>query len=206
MTCSLTDSGRHLVEWYVDRVRSGTASPNRYYLEDNGGFVLLGEGNHRVVYGQSLSAEGTDDAVFSDQDCVVKLAKFDDPWANRNEIINHEFAPDGVAQFLAPVHEWADDGQWLLMDRAKMGVSPSERDWIEEEIQARGYQLDDIRTDNMGYIDGNPYIVDYGFRLIKSGTDLPEEYRDGKPEHVGPPGEEFFEPSISEKQMAELFG
>lgn len=203
MTCALTDAGRDLVEWYANRVRDGGSYINEYHLEDNGGFLLLGQGNHRIVYGESNT---TDEPVFSGGDCVVKLAKFDDPWANRNEIINWKFAPEGVKQFLAPVYDYAADGAWLLMPRAKMGVTADERQWITNEIEGRGYQLDDIRTDNMGYIDGNPYIIDYGFRLVENGTDLPDEYRDGKPERVGPPGDEFFEPSGHEREMAELFG
>lgn len=203
MSCELTPAGEELVGWYVDRLRSGAVSPNPYYIEDNGGFYLLGKGSHRVVYHQSSHP---DVPVLTADDCVVKIGRFDDPWPNRNEIINWEFAPKEVTDHLAPVHDYSPDGQWLIMEYGESAASDEDVVYVMEQLERAGYHLDDIRPDNVRYVGGEPKIVDYGFRLVKNGSTVPEEYSDGDPEQIGPLGEEYFEQSIHEKEMERLFG
>lgn len=193
--CELTPAGLELANWYADILRDGGHAPRKYYLEDNGSYVLLGEGNHRVAYGQSHAADrGGEDPMFTSPDCVLKLAKFDDPWATRNEILNWEYMPDDIAQYYAPVHDYADDGMWLLMPEAEMGVTGEERDRVEDAIESKGYEIDDVRTDNMGYLDGDPVIIDYGFR-IKTGVG----------EQIGPRSREYFEKTRKELELEERF-
>lgn len=188
MSCELTASGREAVGWWVDRVKDGAFRPNPYYIEDNYGLFVLGEGNHRVVFGESASARGE---MFDGGDCIVKLSKGGDPWANRNEILNWEYAPDDIRQFLAPVTDYGEDGYWLAMPKVKMGVESHERDSVYSAITGSGFDLDDVRTDNMGYIDGVPHVVDYGFRIDRKLSPEETEERGYGWGRVGPSWDDF---------------
>jgi len=189
MTCSLTPTGREGVRWWVDRVASGGFRPNPRHLEDEYGFVMIGEGNHRVVFAESNSVA---EPLFDDPDCVVKLSKGGDPWANQNEIINWEYAPSEIRGLLAPIHEYGDEGYWLTMPRAEIGVEGHEKRSIYNAIVGEGYDLDDVRADNMGYIDGNPRIVDYGFRIERRLSPEEAEERGYGWGRVGPESRAFF--------------
>jgi len=57
-----------------------------------------------------------------------------------------------------------------------------------------GFKVNDIRPDNLGYIDGNLVVIDYGFRITTP---------DGR---IGPEGSEYFGQSPHEKRMEEHFG
>lgn len=208
--CGLTERGRELTEEYADGARFGGRLTDTSELveESDHGFRFLDAGSHRLVFTQGDGAQ-----MFTHDDCVLKVAKTADPWPNQNEIVNWEFMPTEVRDIFAPVTEYADDGVWLVMAEADPDPPlPSGMDGLDKYIRDRtaepdldalqqrlwetGAHLDDIRKDNIGFFDGSPVIIDYGFRIIHNGTDMPDQYRDPDrdPEYLGPPSDEFFEP------------
>jgi len=190
--CQLTPEGRELVEWWADLIRDGSSYLNAHYLEDNGEFAIMGKGDHRIVYKETTKAMTgmADTRMFESGQCVVKLALHPDPWQMRNEIINYEFAPDEARQYLADIHEYADDGVWLTMDRAVDRVEPSDQREVIDNLRDV-VETSDLHGDNIGYIDGEPIIIDYGYGFRVDG------------ERIGPKHDEFFEPTRHETKVAE---
>lgn len=206
MSCRLTPRAEKIVRNALSAVRDGgmMVSTHRF---DQPGFKHLDSGSHRHVFTETEAAQrGEAPGVFTgDTECVLKVQKGDDPWPTRNEIINYEFAPPELKQHLAPIHQWADDGMWVVMERAKTGfdaetpeeryvVAMDESDRLSEELFDAGFKVDDIRPENLGYIDGNLVVIDYGFRITTP---------DGR---LGPEGSEYFGQSPHEKRMEEHFG
>jgi hypothetical protein len=157
-------------------------------------FIGVDRGEHRAVYRDGTKVGESDGPpVIEGGDCVVKLSVNPDPWPSHYEILSWGFAPPEVRVLLVPVAEYAPDGQWLLMPYADGFVSAEERDAVEQQFLEAGIELGDIRRDNMGYYNGEPRVLDYGFRLKRNAVDLPDEYRDGDPEQIGPRSSDFFE-------------
>ena len=194
MTVTLTEKGREAIGWWVDRLKGGAYRPNPYYIEDNSGFFFLGEGNHRVVYAVSPSSRG--EMFDGGDDYIVKVSKGPDPWANQNEILNWEYMPSDIEGFFAPVVDYHPEGYWLAMPRAQMGVEGHERDSVYSALTGSGYDLDDVRKDNMGYIDGTPKVVDYGFRIERKLSPEETEERGYGWGRVGPEWDDFDPSSV----------
>lgn len=206
MDCSLTPRAEKIVRNALSAVRDGgmMVSTHRF---DQPGFNHLDSGSHRHVFTETEAAKrGEEPGVFTgDTECVLKVQKNDDPWSTRNEIINYEFAPPELKQHLAPIHQWAEDGMWVVMEKADQedysgpiesepSVTLLESSNLEDNLFDSGFKLRDIRPDNLGYIDGNLVVIDYGFRITTP---------DGR---LGPEGSEYFGQSPHEKRMEEHFG
>jgi len=190
--CTLTPQARQQVNVFADQARSGGYITDKYKLEDEAGFYLIGEGSHRFVYAESIShRRGDRPRMFTGGDCVVKIDTSPDPWSTRNEILNYATAPDSVKHLLAPITQASDDGQWLVMENAEGGVTQAEIEELEQQFLDAGILLSDIRQNNVGYLDGEPVVIDYGFKMKRNAVDLPEQYKTGDPEIIPPPWREF---------------
>lgn len=176
--CRLTGKGKEVIEDYVGKIREGGTITMLWPKQEKAGFEVAGEGDSRLVLRE---ADDAPEPLFSgSRDCVVKVAKFPDPWQNRNEIINWTFSPPAVRELLAPIHQTADDGLWIVMPEATeldVGTNPSA---VLDPMEDAGYALADVRSDHIGLIDGVPKLVDYGHRI---------ETLDG--ERVAPDDEDF---------------
>jgi|APHM01.1.fsa_nt_gi hypothetical protein len=191
--CQLTEAGREAVEDTLEQVRLGGRFTDFGRITEESAFAVAGYGNHRsVYYDGTKTGEKDGPPVIEGGDCVLKLSSKPDPWTNRNEIINSDFAPPAVQELLVPVAGYASDGQWLLMPRVETGVTLEEKNEVEQAFLEAGVDLSDTRSDNMGYYNGEPRVFDYGFRLKQNAVSMPEEYRDGDPEPVGPSQDDFF--------------
>ena len=85
-----------------------------------------------------------------------------------NEIDVWENASGRVAALLAPILDFSELKQWLIMPKAERytGLTIKEtskivkklRQWLTES----GYKSTDIRRANVGRIEGRDVVIDYG--------------------------------------------
>lgn len=175
MNCELTPHGRDVLADVVAPLRNSGSFLAPYEVEDETGLFLLGEGNHRYVFGQSRTA---DPPLLTDRDCVVKVAKYPERAENRMEIANWAVAPPELRQFLVPVTDAAEDGAWLVQPRVETGVDRSDfsaREW--EMTRDTDWRLPDFRRGNSGYYQGEVRALDYGRPINEVG----EGYLVGEP-------------------------
>lgn len=169
----LTDDEREALRDYCDTIRAGGSYPGVWRLEDRAGMQRIGSGTERFV----LDAG----------DYVLKVPNGPCVDQMRDEILNWEFAPDDLRQWLAPVHGYAADGVWLLMEYAHQEPNYRAGREVAQDvntgIKRAGYDAIDMGRNNTGSIDGDPVAIDYGYAIHP-----PDSYR------IGPRPEEFFDP------------
>lgn len=182
MTCELTPHGRASVGLITDRIRRGGSITSGHQVERKSPLVFWGEGNQRMAF---IQTRDPDAAYLTDRECVLKISKFPDAWQNENEIINWEFSPPEVKQYLAPVREYADDAMWLVMPLVRDVGDKEAAEAVREGLSEAGYEVDDIRADQVGYYDGDPVLFDYGYRITTTSG-----------ERIGPKASEYFDSEV----------
>lgn len=173
--CRLTDKGKQVIEDYVGKIRDGGSITTLWPKQKEAGFEVAGEGDSRLVLRE---ADDAPEPLFAgSRDCVVKVTKFPGPWQNRNEITNWTYSPPAVRDLLAPVHQFANDGLWVVMPEAKELDVPTQPSVILDPMEEAGYSLVDVRSDHIGLIDGVPKLVDYGHRInpLEPGRLVPKD-------------------------------
>lgn len=125
-------------------------------IAENAGLVQYGEGTGRVVY--KLPGK------FGPQNVVVKVSKnMVGVHANQTEVHTFERADSEVREFLAPV---AGSGEWVVMPECNPGDEEAVDDIKFYFLNEGVYCADsEIRVENMGWLNGRPVMVDYGFGL-----------------------------------------
>lgn len=125
-------------------------------IASEAGLVTRGEGTGRVVF-DVPSDIGPSDVVVKVSKNIVGLQ------ANQTEVSTFERAPDGLRKHLAPV---AGTGEWVIMKKCKPGDSEAVDDILFYFLNEGVYCADsEIRVDNVGILNGQPVLMDYGFGL-----------------------------------------
>lgn len=120
---------------------------------------------------------------------VVKAASKEGSWANQNEIDASVHGvkeggrlniPKGVTKHLADVVEYDKSGEdpyWLIMEEADTeNVTNEHGEYLRTQMLEHDWGVEDLHSDNIGLIDGNPVVVDYAY-LSPIGEMLPRPKR-----------------------------
>lgn len=128
---------------------------------------------------------------------------------NTYEVATFNSCADNIKELMVPIvaHSPKAPYKWLVLPKAEVAGSGSHYRWdsvaddLDEMLAERGAKVIDLHGGNVGKIEGNPVLVDYGFRtkcpVQKSGDKavakkLTEFF--GKPQDI--PAAQQAEPSL----------
>lgn len=161
-TPSLTDAGRdlavELADCYVEADIEGRFTSKdecRAYAETNG-LELLATGLGRDIY------RVPPDLLTANRASVCKIpSRLLGSYENRREALYWRELPAEVRRHLAPVY---DSGvEWILMPEAEQDLTSDEILSLWSSLREVGWACDDANWEhNLGRVDGQPVILDYG--------------------------------------------
>lgn len=133
-------------------------------VRTNWGIEWLGNGSFRNVYG---FYEDSNVPLDNPEDYVMKVPGHHEEWTNEEEVKAYSRLQDTpVADYLAPIIDFGEGYEWLLMERVNTDEEPC-RDTVREmkyDCEALGWKYHDWKPDNCGFTeDGDPILVDYGY-------------------------------------------
>ncbi len=137
------------------------------------GLEYISDGCYRNVY---FPKEDTKIPFDNPEELVVKEIKKHasagvgvldcSQWANEEEVKGWVRLKDTpIGEYLAPVIDFGEDFDWVVQRRAdNSGVSRNEMNEIRDECTDLGWEYEDWATRNVGYVDDELVLVDYGHK------------------------------------------
>lgn len=129
------------------------------------GFEKLGSGVGRDVYAVPR------EFVTGDRACIVKVARnLEGCHETRREVDSWHRVSDDAREYLLPVLE--SELGWVLMPRAERDLASHEIQRLLADFHATGWACDDSNeAHNLGKLDGDPVIIDYGMGCYRLGDE-----------------------------------
>lgn len=166
--CGATKTGARKMDEIANRFQGrGMYREDEEYLtiqdaEDEYNLDIIGSGQTRVVINLP------DGWSYGDTDCVAKIQWDPNYHQTSAEIHIWENAGGRVGALLAPVLDYSEFKNWLIMPRAEMytDLTIKETGKIVKKLRRKLRNLDvkssDIRRANVGRIEGRDVVIDYG--------------------------------------------
>lgn len=155
--CKATNEGKLvLYRLYETASRYNSVTPAFENITQEHRLSIVGEGGQRIV----VAPEETE--------CVAKVGKFEDPYQIFNEYLNWtKLIPEEAKHLFNPLKDWHEDQKWNVMPEAEeVGLSKFDyEDMVKEITLGCGLDMQDFHNENFGYVDGEPKMIDYGFRV-----------------------------------------
>lgn len=158
--CHSTDSGERVFMEIYEQLESPPPEQILSKFAEQRGLEYLDQGGSRVAY---IDPEG--DLAGAPESCVVKIAKFKDPWQTEIEWQNYNTVNDKARKHLLTITDHADDFEWAIYPYAKTDVTVEDVLEVEIGLLEAGYNVPDLRKENVGIAGGRPVAIDYGFQF-----------------------------------------
>jgi len=122
------------------------------------GMTKLGEGESRVVFsaGSVVAA-----------DAVVKVSLTDGTRQNQTEVELWKSFDSEMRSCVAPLLEWESGQTRWVVQRQASNANPSQTSVVREKIHDAGWTCTDLRTENIGIVDGEPVLRDFALVLSR---------------------------------------
>lgn len=115
------------------------------------GYEFINSGSNRFVFN------------IPDSECIVKVATGPHGIsANRTEVQVWEDAPPDVKEVLAPVDEGGQENTWITMPEVNTDDRRSALSSFRDKIRKTEWRCKDQNIGNVGHLDGEPVMFDYG--------------------------------------------
>lgn len=114
------------------------------------------------------------------------------------ELLSWNSAPDALRAILAPIHAASADGSVLIAVRAQMTRDSSDFDDVVHT--AESYGITDLHPGNLGYINGEPVVIDYGFGEVQSQPNSDNRRGECDCEQCVPQSESYSESSEEQSE------
>lgn len=138
--------------------------PSREEIEEVGGDEEAAQDR-----GWDVLGHGTLRTVFGVDGCAIKYSIVDGSH-NQKEAANWEYAQKaGVDENFAGVVAVAEDGSWLVQDRADR-TPALEQGQLQRELRKDECTVGDLAPMNTGSFEEGPKVVDYGDMLSCRGV------------------------------------
>jgi len=130
--------------------------------EDEYPIEVIGSGQTRVVIYMP------DEWYTGTGDCIAKIQWDPHHRQNSREIDIWDNANGRMAGLLAPILDWSEMDQWLIMPEAETYRSLNAKEAgdivrsLESKLKDMGVRTTDIRRGNIGRIEGRDVVIDYG--------------------------------------------
>ncbi len=164
--CTLTDRGRE-VAWTIADCYVEVDIERRYASKEECVALAADRGFERIASGLSRDIYVPDPEYLTEPaDVVVKIpTRLLGAYECRREARTWADAPDEARPFLAPVLD--EDIGWELMPRAERELTSAETTWLWAGLSNAGWACEDANwKHNLGLVDGEPKILDYGGGLF----------------------------------------
>lgn len=164
--CKATEEGRRLFnslwEVFIDK---NSESAVKHYIDDYS-LDYVGQGKKRIAL---IDMEG--EYMEQPRACVVKIEKYGETSSNEWEFHNYRKVGNDVQKYLAPITDWSEEYRWVMMPF--VDGMPSEREMFELEkiFIYSGWDIGDIRQENVGMVGDKPVVRDYDHRFEELDTD-----------------------------------
>jgi hypothetical protein len=163
--CALTDYGKQKANELAEFLeRSGSVGPG-LYRDD--GLEKLDSGAGRWVFSPTEPDGGP---MFYDGDCVLKISTYGYKSQTENEIVTWQQAPPSVRELLVPVTDHHPNGHWLVMPKVQPADMTTAEDEFLDRLQEVDWTCEDIHAPNIGILDGEHVLLDYGYKCYPEGS------------------------------------
>lgn len=165
--CEATSEGNRKMNEIARRYQGRGMREDEEYLtiqdsEEEYGLDIIGSGKTRVVI--NMPERWTT----GETDCIAKIQWDPTYHQTDKEIWVWENANGKQAALLAPLLDWSEMSNWLMMPKAERytGISQKEIGRMVRGLRNRlgevGFRAQDIRRANVGRVDGRDVVIDYG--------------------------------------------
>lgn len=138
------------------------------HVFDKIGFEFFDCGTSRMVYYHKKA------------NVVLKVQKVGDSFngkplnQNKTEIETSQNLPESIKKFFVMPIAFSKDAFWIIMPKAEtyidLGVEEAikVKDYLRNALRDNGFAYDDFLTCNIGKVNGQPVIIDYGYSIRPS--------------------------------------
>lgn len=165
--CKATDEGRDIFNQLYRELEEPAVDHHYEELGEQYGLEFLDDGRSRVAY---LDTEGQ--TIEQAWVCVVKIHKYGDNTQNKKEYENYQKVPDKVQEHLLPITDHDEDFRWLITPWVDTDTNPRQAFELEKKLLKMGWEIEDIRDDNVAMVGDKPVALDYGGDVYPIDTDV----------------------------------
>lgn len=170
-SCSLTEEGRAKADGIAHCYVETTYDGGDYDDPDDCRAIAKYEGFEHINSGVGRDAYRIpDEYVDGDYACVIKFPRnLEGGMENQREVRSWQRAPDEVKRHLAPIVD--ENAGWLVMIHAERDIDAKRIEQVQAEFGNTGWVCEDSNeAHNLGVIDGDPVIIDYGMGVYEADS------------------------------------
>lgn len=134
------------------------------YFETEHNVCKIGSGDDRIIFTSGNIVTGPSNTV-------IKVSRGDGTNQNETEVnvsksLEEQLNSD-VTEYIAPIIDYDKSYRWVIQRRVDQVTPSSSTKVVQNKFNDIGWVCSDIKPDNVGLLDSEPVLIDFGFGMRK---------------------------------------